>query len=298
MCFIKCPFNYVGGKNKLLPQIIPLFKCTDTFYDVFCGGGNVGININSKNIVLNDKNTQLIELMKYIKNTPIDTLLHNVEQIIYNYKLSNTSKNGYEFYGCDSSKGLASYNKNNFLKLRNDYNQNKDNLNMLYVLIVFAFNNQIRFNAQNEYNLPVGKRDFNANMRKKLIKFSQTLNTKNIKFLNLDFRQIDIKNISKNAFVYCDPPYLITNATYNENSNWSVKDELDLLAFLDALDLSGYRFALSNVLFNGLKTNKVLLEWLQDKKYKCNYLEKDYSNSNYQKKDKTNTAQEVLITNY
>lgn len=298
MHFIKCPFNYTGGKNKLLSQIFPLFKNYDNFFDVFCGGGNVGINAPSQKIMLNDKNTQLVKLIKYIKSTPIEKLLSSIEQTISSYNLSNTAENGYEFYGCDSSKGLASYNKNNFLKLRNDYNQNKDNLDMLYVLIVFAFNNQIRFNANDEYNLPVGKRDFNANMKKKLIDFSYVLNVKNIKITNLDFRQIDIKDISKNTFIYCDPPYLITQATYNENNNWNIKDEFDLLRFLDDLHLNGYHFALSNVLRQGEKINEILLDWLNDKKYKCHHLNKDYSNSNYQKKDKTSITYEVLITNY
>ena len=34
---IKSPMNYVGGKYKLLPQILPLFpENIDTFVDMFC----------------------------------------------------------------------------------------------------------------------------------------------------------------------------------------------------------------------------------------------------------------------
>ena len=34
--YIKSPLNYVGGKYKLLPQILPLFpKNIDTFIDLF-----------------------------------------------------------------------------------------------------------------------------------------------------------------------------------------------------------------------------------------------------------------------
>lgn len=37
---VKSPLNYVGGKFKLLPQILPYFpNDIDTFYDVFAGGG-------------------------------------------------------------------------------------------------------------------------------------------------------------------------------------------------------------------------------------------------------------------
>ena len=32
------PMNYIGGKYKLLPQILPLFpEFTGTFVDLFCG---------------------------------------------------------------------------------------------------------------------------------------------------------------------------------------------------------------------------------------------------------------------
>ena len=43
--------NYTGGKYKLLPQLLPLFpQDINTFVDLFTGGGNVAININSKKI--------------------------------------------------------------------------------------------------------------------------------------------------------------------------------------------------------------------------------------------------------
>jgi adenine-specific DNA-methyltransferase len=47
--FVKSPLNYTGGKHKLLPQITKLFPDNiDTFYDVFAGGANVGINAEAK----------------------------------------------------------------------------------------------------------------------------------------------------------------------------------------------------------------------------------------------------------
>lgn len=47
--FVKSPLNYTGGKHKLLPQITKLFPDDiKTFYDVFSGGANVGINATAK----------------------------------------------------------------------------------------------------------------------------------------------------------------------------------------------------------------------------------------------------------
>lgn len=53
--YIKSPLNYVGGKYKLLPQILPLFpKNIDTCIGLFGGGFNVGINVPAKEIIYNE----------------------------------------------------------------------------------------------------------------------------------------------------------------------------------------------------------------------------------------------------
>lgn len=44
---IQSPLNYTGGKYKLLPQILPLFPGDiRVFVDLFCGGCNVGLNVD------------------------------------------------------------------------------------------------------------------------------------------------------------------------------------------------------------------------------------------------------------
>ena len=288
---VSSPFNYTGGKYKLLEQLQKLFKEDEIFLDIFTGGGNVGINSKSSKIIFNDVNSKIISLIEYIKNTDIEELLKKIDDIIVDYGLSNTMLYSYEYYSCNSSKGLANCNKEAFLKLREDYN-------LLYVLIVFSFNNQVRFNSKGEFNLPVGKRDFNSKMRNKLILFSKKLKEKEIEFCSKDFREIDINKISKNTFIYCDPPYLITTAGYNENGMWTDKEEKDLLNFLKELDKKGLKFALSNVLESKNKENKILKDWILENNFYCNYLKKDYSNSNYQRKAKNSISVEVLVTNY
>lgn len=60
----KSPLNYVGGKYKLLPQLLPLFpKDINTFYDLFGGGGNVFINAKAKHYVYNDIDTHVSDLL-------------------------------------------------------------------------------------------------------------------------------------------------------------------------------------------------------------------------------------------
>lgn len=173
---IQSPLNYTGGKYKLLPQILPLFpKNINVFLDLFCGGCNVGINVDCNQVIYNDLNENLLRIYNTFKDLDKETVLKWIYEIIEKYRLSLVSKNGYDYYGCESSKGLGNYNRDGFLKMRADFNQKRTNGNvdyyyyvMLYVIIAYAFNNQIRFNSNGEFNLPVGKRDFNKKMEQKL----------------------------------------------------------------------------------------------------------------------------------
>lgn len=306
--FIQSPLNYTGGKYKLLKQILPNFpNKIDTFVDLFCGGCNVGININAKEVIYNDLNKNLLYLYNTFKNLDKEITFYWINYIIKEYNLSLVSEHGYSFYNCESSKGLGDYNRNGFLKLRADFNnktlsQNEDYYYyiMLYVIIVYAFNNQIRFNSNGEFNLPVGKRDFNNKIQDKLSKFIDRLKEQNSVFTCLDFRNFNIETLTENDFVYADPPYLITCATYNEQGGWTEKDENDLLDFLDNLSENRIKFALSNVLSSKGKENKILKAWIERNvnRYRVIHLNYNYANSNYQTKDKTKSSDEVLIVNY
>ena len=301
---IQSPLNYTGGKFKLLPQILPLFpKNIDVFVDLFCGGANVGVNVKSNRTILNDTDDNLTYLFNMFKNLGSDCL-PLLDEIIEKYDLSQSAEHGYEYYGCDSGTGLAPYNKDRFLKLREDFNNSPDpgyyHYAMLYVLIIYSFNNQIRFNRQGQFNLPVGKRDFNEKMQDKLNKFIKRLEAKRYEFSNYDFRDFDISQLNSESFVYADPPYLITCATYNEQGGWNEQDERDLLEFLDKLHSNNIKFALSNVLRSKGKENSILINWTNknNDKYRVINLNYDYNNSNYQVKNKESVTAEVLIINY
>ncbi|MEG1300409.1 MAG: Dam family site-specific DNA-(adenine-N6)-methyltransferase [Erysipelotrichaceae bacterium] len=300
-CLVKSPLNYTGGKYKILDQLLEKIpNDIALFLDVFSGGGNVGINIESNKIVCIDKEEKLISLFKYLQKQDYYELVKRLDELSKKFCLSNTFKNGYEYYGCNSANGVGIYNKTGFLKLREYYNNSKDKKDELFLmLLIYSFNNQIRFNNQGNFNLPVGKRDFNASLRKKLKLFMNKLNDKNISFINLDFRDIDLDKISGlNSFLYLDPPYFLGTASYNENGGWTERDEEDLLDFLKQCNEKQIRFALSNVIEHKGKTHKKLLDWCLNYGFNINYINCSYKNSNYHIKDKTAITREVLITNY
>ena len=305
---VRSCLNYTGSKYKLLTQLFPLFPPEfENFYDLFAGGGVVGVNMadkydllraGTKKFVLNDIESHVIDFFKFLNTINFNELINETEQLIEIYGLSNTYRNGYKFYGVDSSLGLGAYNKEKYIRLRNDYNAGKfcgDNLHIVfYLLIVFGFNNQIRFNKMGDFNLPVGKRDFNLNMRKKLKEFYDILHEHDFIFENKDFREIT--DISEGDFIYCDPPYRITTAAYNENGGWGLQDDLDLFSYLDKANENGIKFALSNVTVHNNYSNDELIHW--SSKYNLHILNHHYNNSNYQSKAKKSSTVEVLITNY
>lgn len=301
--YISSPLNYIGGKARILDQILPHMPSDiDIFVDLFCGGCNVGMNVSAEYTIYNDTSKPLISLLKALKRMNNETIINRINALIEEFGFSKTRDHNFKFYGGDANKGVSAYNREKFLLLRDRFNSHpkKDNQYyiLLYTLILFGFNNQLRFNDKGEFNLPVGKRDFNTAIEAKLIKFLDALRRQNHEFQTKDFRKFDFANLTENSLVYCDPPYLITTATYNEKDGWNEQDERDLLVILDELADRGIRFALSNVLQHEGKENSLLIEWIGHNNYRVHNLFMDYHYSNYQKKSKKAESQEVLITNY
>ena len=278
---IKSPLNYTGGKYKLLPQILPYFpNDINTFIDLFAGGCNVGINIKANNIICNDSNKVVIDLMHNWNRLNSEQALKILEQTINKYNLSKTNEEG-------------------FKKIRQYYNDGNKTWNIFYAMLTNAFNYQIRFSKQGNYNMPFGRNrsSFNSTLKKNFIKYIDKLNNINISFINEDFRDVKMDNLNNNDFVYCDPPYLISCASYNEQDGWNKDCEKDLLNLLDSLNNKGIKFALSNVLENKGKSNDILKD--RCKKYNTIHLNNTYGNCNYHAKDKSsNNTDEVLIINY
>lgn len=293
MNYIKSPLNYSGGKFKLLPQLLPLFpKQINTFVDLFAGGFNVGINVNANKIIYNDICKQVCELMMAFSRSSYNEIHNKILNTVQKYELSRSDINSYEFYGCESNKGLGDYNKDKYFKLRTDYNENPS-WDKFYTLVCCSFSNQIRFNKSGGFNMPYGKRDYNSSLQEKLKLFVDELHTKPIlEFHNKNFMEFDLESFTQNDLFYCDPPYLNSVASYNENGGWTLENDGRLREVLDKLNDRKIKFALSN---DFSYNNTELQEWSQ--KYNIHYLNHDYSNCNYQKKDKKK-SEEVLITNY
>ena len=234
--YIKSPINYSGGKYRLLKNILPLFpEDIDTFVDLFCGACTVGINVEAKNIIFND----YIPYIPLLFNTWKDKSLAEINRYI-----DKTIK----------ENNLNSDNKEGFLEFRKKYNETK-NIEDLFILICYSFNFQMRFNNNHQYNSSFGYNasTMNENIRNNVNLFVNLIQSKNTLFQSQDFRDVNLKDLSNKDFVYCDPPYLISSAVYQDGKRgfkgWCQQDDVDLYNILDELDKQGVKFALSNIYF-------------------------------------------------
>lgn len=279
--YIKSPLNYIGGKHKLLPQLLQEFPShTDIFVDLFSGGGNVGINVAADKVYFNDLNNKINDLFRYFQGKDPEILIQNIKDRVNEYGLSKT-------------------NEEAFLKFRRDYNANPNSID-LYTLVAFSFNYQFRFNNEMKYNNPFGKNrsHFSERMADNLKRFVSRLNQIEAEFTDKYFTEFNQDMLTTNSFVYADPPYLITTGSYNDGNrgfiNWTTKQEQELYDYLDHLNEKGIKFALSNVLEHKGISNDMLKKW--SKKYHVVHLNYDYTNASYNTTRRG--SDEVLIKNY
>ncbi len=231
------PFKYIGGKSWLQKELSILVNKQlqknshiDTYCEPFCGGLGAFLNIyhillenNIRNIILNDINSNMINLYKYIMDD-IDKLVNNIkkmeslfESTIDVNKVRNTKNK-------DELKLLLKESNEFFIEQRKIFNKNKNQLNQeqavqFLFLQKHSFNGIYRENGKGEYNSPFNwsEKIINEDYIKNLYNLNQLFNIFNINFSNVSFENI---NYSKNMLIYLDPPYInldIKENNYNKN---------------------------------------------------------------------------------
>ena len=295
----RSPLFYVGDKYKLMAEIKSFFpQKIGRFVEPFVGGGSVFLNTEAEEYLLNDIDTNIIQIHQFLcsqkENIPI--FFENLFQLIAHYGLScSYLKNDIP----DSLKQtykktyFAHFNKQGFTRLKNDYNQSdRTQVMWLYVLLIYGFNRMLRFNSKGAYNLPVGNVDFNKNVYNALANYFSTIQGRIIKWSSVDFRDFFTNFLPlKNDFIYLDPPYLITFSEYNKY--WNTTEEADLLAILDQLNTKKVRFAISNVTHYKEKENSLFVEWAS--RYHIHPIKSNYISYH---DNSIKTFKEVLVTNY
>lgn len=272
-----CYMNYSGSKWRYMREIHALLpkEINVKVLDLFCGGAGVASHMpKTWKILANDFESMLPRIHDGIA-CEVDVFLGLADALVQTHELSNSNVDGYN-------------------SLKADYNsissQDPTIHVDLYLLMCHSFSNQIRFNDSGEFNLPFGKRTFNKNMREKLIRFSGRCNERDINFVSKDFREF---NFDTYDFLFVDPPYIETTATYNENGGWSYQEEKELLS---RLKNTSAKWMLTNQIISKGKENKLLVDFLESGGYNVHILKDTTKNCNYQRK--SGETVEVIVTNY
>ena len=296
---IRSPFFYVGDKYKLMPQLKQLMpEQIEQYIEPFVGGGSSFLNTKAVSYMLNDVDFYVIELHKQIGRYKgkANELFGALFEIIDFYGLSCSYRNI-----CvpeDMKKKYvktyySKYNKDAYIKMRKDFNAQKDDFLRLYLLLIYGFNHMIRFNGSGDFNLPVGNVDFNQNVYQALNHYLEFAGRHEIEFFNMDYISfLEKMKFEKNAYVFLDPPYLISMSEYNKL--WNEEKEDELCEYLDFLNERGILFGITNLITHKGKINQRFLTWSE--KY-CAY---DVKSNYISFHDNTIKAdsQEVFVTNY
>lgn len=296
---LRSPLFYVGDKYKLIEEIGTHFPNTiERFIEPFVGGGSVFMNTTAKQYCLNDIDCYIIKLHKYLSKASNNEIkfFHNIEKIIKKYGLSYSYKEDIiplELKQQYKKTYFAKYNKVAYEKMREDFNTTKkEDITILYLLLIYGFNRMLRFNKNGAFNLPVGNVDFNSNVVTALKDYFQEVKNKQPIWYNLDYKSF-LKEINptKNDFIYLDPPYLITFSEYNKL--WNSENEIELLGLLDEFNNKNIKFAISNVTHYKGRENNIFIDWA--KKYNTHSIKSNYISYHDNSIKQFN---EVLITNY
>lgn len=229
--FVKPFVKWAGGKRQLLPEIrkyIP--KKITTYYEPFVGGGAVLFDLKPKKFVINDVNSEIINVYQIIK-TDVKALIEELK----------TYKNEADFY----------YEKRSLdrTKAYKTLSPVKKAARIIF-LNKTCFNGLFRVNSQGQFNVPFGNyKKPNIVNEVTLKAVSNYLNESNGIILNKDFTQA-LEGIEKSSFVYFDPPYdpisdssSFTGYTLN---GFDRTYQQKLKALCDELNKKNCKFLLSN----------------------------------------------------
>lgn len=265
--------KWAGGKRQLLPEIskyIP--KKITTYYEPFLGGGAVLFHLQHKKAVINDFNTELINMYNVIK--------YNLEELIEDLE-KHKNEEEYFYYIRALDRTIEFNNLTNVQKASRIIYLNKT-----------CYNGLFRVNSSGEFNTPFGKyKNPNIVNEITLRAVSKYLNDNDVTLLNGDFEDA-LKNIRKGSFVYFDPPYYpisdSSSFTGYTLDGFSKEDQERLKKLCDKLTAKGVKFLLSN------SSAPFILDLYKD--YKVELVNATRSiNSNGAKRGEIN---EVLVRNY
>lgn len=267
--------KWVGGKRQIineLSQFLPKDGYTK-YYEPFLGGAAMLFHLQPQSAVVNDVNSDLINMYQVIKN--------NVEDLIQELKKHpNKEQHFYDVRDWDRDK--VAYNERS----------NVQKAARLIFLNKTCYNGLFRVNNAGEFNTPFGHYVNPGIINPPVLRaVSNYFNNNDITFLNGDFSAA-LNNVTKKSFVYLDPPYdpISDSSSFTgyTKGGFGREQQEALKETCDRLNKKNVKFMLSNS----------ATEFIKD-------LYKEYSIRTIQAKRSVNSiasrrgyVEEVVVTNY
>ncbi len=267
--------KWVGGKRQIineLNQYLPKDGYTK-YYEPFLGGAAMLFHLQPQNAVVNDVNSDLINMYQVIKN--------NVEELIQELETHpNEEQHFYDVRDWDRDK--EAYNE------RTDVQKAA----RLIFLNKTCYNGLFRVNNAGEFNTPFGHYVNPGIVNPPVLRaVSNYFNNNEITFLNGDFSTA-LNNVTKKSFVYLDPPYdpISDSSSFTgyTKGGFGREQQESLKETCDRLNKKNVKFMLSNSATEFIKN-----------------LYKDYTIRTIQAKRSVNSiasrrglVDEVIVTNY
>ena len=229
------PFvKWAGGKNQLIDRLSERMPHQfNRYFEPFVGGGALFLHLKPQNAVINDVNSQLINIYEQLKN--------DSESVILAVQKLDKSP-------CDKAY---------YLKIRELYNQkilseqlDAECAGMMIWLNKHCFNGLYRVNNRGLFNVPFNNNSGSTAMNiQNLCQIGDYLKNSNVQILHVDFEGA-CQSVQKGDFVYFDSPYIPLNATANftdySKDGFSMDDHQRLASLFKKLDERGALLLLSN----------------------------------------------------
>lgn len=228
--------KWVGGKRQLVPEIMRRIPTefdreTAQYFEPFLGGGAVLFSVLPDRAVVNDMNTELINVYQVVKDD-VQGLIALLESYpndpVFYAEIRSLDRDGETFSGLSPVERAA-----RFIYL------NKTCFNGLY-----------RVNKKGQFNASFGRyKDPKICDHDTLLDVSSYLNVSDVDFLSGDFEQC-VVGANKGDFVYFDPPYIPLTVTSSftryTSDGFSFDDQVRLKEAVDYLTSKGVFVMVSN----------------------------------------------------
>lgn len=271
------PFvKWAGGKRQIIDKLkmyVP--EEFNTYYEPFIGGGALLFELSPRHAVINDCNSELMNVYSVLCDEDKFKKMCNV---LNHYEKEHSEEFYYDIRNKDRNKG--SFNR------LSDYTRAARTI----YLNKACFNGLYRVNSKNEFNVPFGKKlKVNTYDGGNLITVSNYLTMNDVRILSVDFEEA-VKDARRGDFIYFDPPYDSETSTFNSytEDGFGKEEQKRLAKVFKDLDSKGCYVMLSN-------HNTSLVNSLYGD-YNIHVIEaKRNINSNGKKRGK---VKEVIITNF